>query len=571
MHTISRSASSSLALAASIAPAHRLRRASAAAGPRPTPATSPATSTRSTMPAGTGCGSATIAQAALIFDEVERQHPYSVWARRAQLMSAFNYYAARDHTKSIESARRFLSIHPGNRDAPYALYLIALNYYEQISDVTRDQAITRQALDSLGELVRRYPDTPYADDARLKIDLVRDHLAGKEMEIGRFYQRRRQWLASVIRFRTVVDDYQTTSHAPEALMRLTESYLALGVPRGGAPRGRGARRQLSAARDWYRARLRAGPAPRRPQPRRPRRRPTPPATPADIRRWNDVEVADDLRSHADRPLDPRRRADRHARPRIRAGLGVLTGETGAGKSILLDALGLALGMRADSGLVRAGQAQASVSVAFELPAGPSGAGAARRERPGARAGRAAGHPPHRQGRRRQPRLRQRPAGLGRRCCASSARCWSRSTASMTIAACSTRAAIAPCSTPSAGSTPAPAAAAWARVQRRRGAAGRGARGARGGGARPRLAGPCGRRAATGSRREPGEEEALAGAARRHAGGRAARRRARRDRRPAARARRAALAQLRQAARRLDRIAGRASDCSPRRWPRSTGR
>jgi outer membrane protein assembly factor BamD len=169
-------------------------------------------------------------QAALIFDEVERQHPYSVWARRAQLMSAFNYYAARDYTKSVESARRFLSIHPGNRDAPYALYLIALSYYERISDVTRDQAVTRQALESLGELVRRYPDTAYADDARVKIDLVRDHLAGKEMEIGRFYQRRRQWLASVSRFRTVVDDYQTTSHAPEALMRLTESYLALGIP-----------------------------------------------------------------------------------------------------------------------------------------------------------------------------------------------------------------------------------------------------------------------------------------------------------------------------------------------------
>jgi outer membrane protein assembly factor BamD len=170
------------------------------------------------------------AQAALIFDEVERQHPYSIWARRAQLMSAFCYYAARDHTKSIESARRFMSIHPGNRDAPYALYLIALNYYEQISDVTRDQAVTRQALESLGEVVRRYPDSPYAADARVKVDLVRDHLAGKEMEVGRFYQRRRQWLAAVVRFRTVVDEYQTTSHAPEALMRLTESYLALGIP-----------------------------------------------------------------------------------------------------------------------------------------------------------------------------------------------------------------------------------------------------------------------------------------------------------------------------------------------------
>jgi outer membrane protein assembly factor BamD len=170
------------------------------------------------------------AQAAIIFDEVERQHPYSVWARRAQLMSAFCYYAAGDHTKSTDSARRFLSIHPGNRDAPYALYLIALNYYEQISDVTRDQAATRQALESLGELVRRYPDTPYAADARIKMDLVNDHLAGKEMEIGRFYQRRRLWLAAVLRFRTVVDDYPTTTHSPEALMRLTESYLALGIP-----------------------------------------------------------------------------------------------------------------------------------------------------------------------------------------------------------------------------------------------------------------------------------------------------------------------------------------------------
>lgn len=168
--------------------------------------------------------------AAALFDEVERQHPYSVWARRAQLMSAFSYYAAGDHTKSIESARRFLSIHPGNRDAPYALYLVALNYYEQITDVTRDQAITRQARDALGEVVRRYPTTPYAADARVKLDLVRDHLAGKEMEVGRFYQRRSQWLAAAQRFRTVVDEYQTTTHAPEALMRLTESYLALGIP-----------------------------------------------------------------------------------------------------------------------------------------------------------------------------------------------------------------------------------------------------------------------------------------------------------------------------------------------------
>jgi outer membrane protein assembly factor BamD len=168
--------------------------------------------------------------AAQLFDEVERQHPYSVWARRAELMSAYSYYLARDYNASIASAQRFLSIHPGNRDAPYAYYLIAVDYYEQINDVTRDQKITQQALDALGELVRRYPDSKYAADARLKIDLVNDHLAGKEMEIGRFYERRGQWLAAVIRFRIVIDKYQTTTHVPEALERLVESYLALGTP-----------------------------------------------------------------------------------------------------------------------------------------------------------------------------------------------------------------------------------------------------------------------------------------------------------------------------------------------------
>jgi outer membrane protein assembly factor BamD len=168
--------------------------------------------------------------AAQLFDEVERQHPYSVWARRAQLMSAFSYYLARDYSSSISSSQRFLSIHPGNRDAPYAYYLIAVDYYEQIQDVTRDQKITQQAMDAMGELIRRYPDTRYAADARLKIDLIRDHLAGKEMEIGRFYERRREWLAATLRFRKVVDQYDTTSHVPEALMRLTETYLALGIP-----------------------------------------------------------------------------------------------------------------------------------------------------------------------------------------------------------------------------------------------------------------------------------------------------------------------------------------------------
>ena len=169
-------------------------------------------------------------QAAKLFDEVERQHPYSVWARRAQLMSAFNYYLAQKYTDAVNSARRFVTIHPGNAEAPYAQYLIAMSYYQQIPDVTRDQTTTQSALDAFGELIRRYPDTRYAADARLKLDLINDHLAGKEMEVGRFYQRSGQWLAATYRFRSVIDRYQTSTHTPEALERLVECNLALGLP-----------------------------------------------------------------------------------------------------------------------------------------------------------------------------------------------------------------------------------------------------------------------------------------------------------------------------------------------------
>ena len=168
--------------------------------------------------------------AAKLFDEVERQHPYSVWARRAQLMSAFSYYMAQKYPDAVSSAQRFLTIHPGNKDAPYAQYLVSMSYYEQIEDVTRDQATTQLAANSFGELIRRYPESRYANDARLKLDLINDHLAGKEMEIGRFYQRSGKWLAATLRFREVVEKYQTTNHTPEALERLVECYLALGIP-----------------------------------------------------------------------------------------------------------------------------------------------------------------------------------------------------------------------------------------------------------------------------------------------------------------------------------------------------
>ena len=168
--------------------------------------------------------------AAKLFDEVERQHPYSTWARRAQLMSAFSYYLAEKYPEAVSSAQRFLTIHPGNKDAPYAHYLIAMSYYQQISDVTRDQSVTAQAQQAFGELIRRYPDSRYASDARLKQDLINDHLAGKQMEIGRYYQRSGKWLAASLRFREVVENFQTTNHTPEALERLVECYLQLGIP-----------------------------------------------------------------------------------------------------------------------------------------------------------------------------------------------------------------------------------------------------------------------------------------------------------------------------------------------------
>ena len=163
------------------------------------------------------------------FDEVERQHPYSVWATKAQIMAAFANYQSNNYDEAILAAKRFIDLHPGHRDVAYAYYLIGISYYEQISDVGRDQMMTENALESLQEVVRRFPNTEYARDAKLKIDLTFDHLAGKEMEVGRFYLRRGQYIAAINRFRLVVDKYQTTTHVPEALHRLIESYLALGV------------------------------------------------------------------------------------------------------------------------------------------------------------------------------------------------------------------------------------------------------------------------------------------------------------------------------------------------------
>jgi len=168
-------------------------------------------------------------QAVDYFQEVERQHPYSEWSRRSILMQAYAHYQGNDYAEAIADADRFIQLYPGNQTAAYAHYIKAVCYFEQIVDVNRDQASTGQALEALRDVVQRYPSTEYAHDARLKIDMVNDQLAGKEMTIGRWYLRQGDTLAAVNRFRTVVDRYQTTSHTPEALYRLVEGYLTLGL------------------------------------------------------------------------------------------------------------------------------------------------------------------------------------------------------------------------------------------------------------------------------------------------------------------------------------------------------
>ena len=167
--------------------------------------------------------------AAKAFEEVDRQHPYSQWATRAQMMAAYAYYQANDYDAAVDAARRFIDLHPGHQDAAYAYYLIGICDYEQISDVARDQKMTEDALNAFDELIRRFPGSKYARDAQLKADLARDHLAGKEMTIGRYYLRRGKFVAAINRFRTVIENYQTTTHVPEALHRLTEAYLSLGL------------------------------------------------------------------------------------------------------------------------------------------------------------------------------------------------------------------------------------------------------------------------------------------------------------------------------------------------------
>ena len=168
-------------------------------------------------------------KAAPLFDEVERQHPYSIWATQAQLMAAYSLYQANNYTEAVNALDRFIQLNPSNPNVDYAHYLKGLCYYEQIVDVGRDQKLTKDALDSFEEVTRRFPTSKYARDAKLKIDLTRNHLAGKEMAIGRWYLNRGQPLAAINRFQRVVDEYDTTAQVPEALLRLTEAYVSLGL------------------------------------------------------------------------------------------------------------------------------------------------------------------------------------------------------------------------------------------------------------------------------------------------------------------------------------------------------
>ena len=168
-------------------------------------------------------------KASTAFDEVERQHPYSEWATRGQLMAAYSSYINREYDKAIATLNAFIELHPGHKDIAYAYYMRGLCHYEEILAVQRDQTNTLEALKALEEVVKRFPDTKYGRDAKWKLDLVYDHLAGKEMDIGRYYMKRALYLSAINRFQAVVDAYPRTTHIPEALHRLVECYLAMGL------------------------------------------------------------------------------------------------------------------------------------------------------------------------------------------------------------------------------------------------------------------------------------------------------------------------------------------------------
>jgi len=168
-------------------------------------------------------------KAAKRFEEVDRQHPYSEWARKSLIMSAYAYYEGGSYDDSVNAAKRYITLHPGSPDAAYAQFLIGSSYFDQIPDITRDQGRTEKAMNALDEVSRKYPNTEYATNAKKKLEIARDQLAGKEMDTARYYQKKRDYIAAINRFKVVITQYQTTRHVEEALMRLTETYMSLGI------------------------------------------------------------------------------------------------------------------------------------------------------------------------------------------------------------------------------------------------------------------------------------------------------------------------------------------------------
>jgi outer membrane protein assembly factor BamD len=168
-------------------------------------------------------------KAAKRFEEVDRQHPYSEWARKSLIMTAYAYYEGGQYDDCVNAAKRYITLHPGSPDAAYAQFLIGSSYFDQISDITRDQGRTEKAMNALDEVSRKYPNTEYAANAKKKLEIARDQLAGKEMDTARYYQKRRDYIAAINRFKVVITQYQTTRHVEEALMRLTETYMSLGI------------------------------------------------------------------------------------------------------------------------------------------------------------------------------------------------------------------------------------------------------------------------------------------------------------------------------------------------------
>lgn len=168
-------------------------------------------------------------KAAKTFEEIERQHPYSSWAPKSEILASYSYYLAQKYDEAANLLESFIQIHPSHRDVAYVYYLLGLCYYEQISGIERDQQMTELALQTFDELIKRFPESTYAKDAKLKMDLILDHLAGREMEIGRFYISSHQPIAALNRFKRVIDKFQTTTHVPEALYRMIETYLILGI------------------------------------------------------------------------------------------------------------------------------------------------------------------------------------------------------------------------------------------------------------------------------------------------------------------------------------------------------